>query len=242
MMLKIFVIVFNFCVLNLLNAGDGKSLIKEFENLYYPQLKNGIYAFKMNFKINVKNNLEESVGLRIINVDNKDVRLIYMSGSKTDFAFLSIRNKGHFMLGRQAKIPIKVSSSYKVKGASELKDILGLNFNTDFVLLKSEDNRVEFQSKEKSIYPFVDLLKINKNDFKTLHKDKKLKILKEVIYRKGNIKGIDTFVYFEIEDKAFNDSSTKIYVENIISTNLNNSIFSLKGFNRIFDLYSRYIN
>lgn len=53
-MLKIFVIVLNFCVLNLLNAGDEKSLIKEFENLYYPQLKSGIYAFKMNFKINVK--------------------------------------------------------------------------------------------------------------------------------------------------------------------------------------------
>lgn len=48
------------------------------------------------------------------------------------------------MLGRQAKIPMKVSASYKVKGASEPKDILGLNFNTDFVLLKSEDNRLEF--------------------------------------------------------------------------------------------------
>ncbi|QMU99814.1 hypothetical protein F0310_05195 (plasmid) [Borrelia sp. A-FGy1] len=241
-MLKIFVIILNFCFLNLLYSENGKNLIKEFESLYYPKLESGIYAFKMNFEINLKDNLEESVGLRVVNIDNKDTRLIYMSGSKTDFAFLSIRNKGHFMLGRQAKIPIKVSASYKVKGSSELKDILGLNFNADFVLLKSEGNKFEFQSKEKSIYPFVDLLKINKDDFKTLHKDKELRVLKEVIYKKGNIKGIDTFVYFEIEDKAFNDSSTKIYVKDIISTNLNNSIFSLKGFNRIFDLYSRYIN
>ncbi|WP_373592333.1 hypothetical protein [Borreliella garinii] len=60
-----------------------------------------------------------------------------MLGSKTDFVFLSIRNKGHFMLGKQkTKISIKISASYKVKGASELKDILVLNFNTYFILLK----------------------------------------------------------------------------------------------------------
>ncbi|AHH09030.1 hypothetical protein baBA2_000880 (plasmid) [Borrelia anserina] len=241
-MLKVFLVILNFCILNLLYAGNEKSLIKEFENLYYPELERGIYAFRMNFKINLKNSLEESVGLRIISTDNKDARLIYMSGANTDFAFLSVRNKGHFMLGRRAKIPIKVSTSYKVRGASELKDILGLNFNADFVLLRSGDNRLEFESKEKSIYPFVDLLKIDKNDFKTLHKDKELKVLKEVIYRKGNIKGTDAFVYFEIEDKAFKDAITKIYVEDIISTNLNNSIFSLKGFNRIFDVYSNYVN
>ncbi|AHH13253.1 Hypothetical protein BHO_0900054 (plasmid) [Borrelia hermsii YBT] len=241
-MLKVFVVIFNFCILNLLYAGNEKSLIKEFENLYYPKLERGIYAFKMNFKIHLKDSLEESIGLRIVSTDNKDARLIYMSGTNTDFAFLSIRNKGHFMLGRRAKIPIKVSTSYKVKGASELKDILGLNFDTDFILLKSGDNRLEFESREKSIYPFVDLLKINRNEFKTLHKDKELKILKEVSYKKGNIKGIDAFVYFEIEDKAFKDSNTKIYVEDIIGTSLNNSIFSLKGFNRIFDIYSNYVN
>ncbi|WLN24504.1 hypothetical protein [Borreliella bavariensis] len=41
------------------------------------------------------------------------------------------------MLGKQkTKISIKISASYKVKGASELKDILVLNFNTYFILLK----------------------------------------------------------------------------------------------------------
>ncbi|WLN24505.1 MULTISPECIES: hypothetical protein [Borreliella] len=44
-MLKIFAIVFSVCILNLLNARDEKSLIKEFENLYYFQLKSRIYAF-----------------------------------------------------------------------------------------------------------------------------------------------------------------------------------------------------
>ena len=128
---------------------------------------------------------------------------------KSDFAYLALKDIGYYMLSSKSSNPIKVSPSYKVKGVSSLQDVIGLNFQEDFSLLKQEENCIEFKSNKTSLYPFVDLVRLASDQFVTIHKDRNSIALKEVFYQGGNINGVNTFAYIEVKEKNFEELSNK---------------------------------
>ncbi|UGQ16584.1 MULTISPECIES: hypothetical protein [unclassified Borrelia] len=230
------------CLTKLLHSGEASVLLKEFSRLSFPELDSGIYVINVFYEVYSEGVLtEKSKGLSFINANNLNARLVYIEGKKSDFAYLALKDIGYYMLSSKSSNPIKVSPSYKVKGISSLQDVIGLDFQEDFSLLRSEENCLKFKSNKTSLYPFVDLVKLASDQFVTIHKDRNSNTLKEVFYQEGSINGVNTFGYIEVKEKNFENYQTKIYTSNFLKTNLNNSILSLKGFNRVFDFAKSYL-
>ncbi|AYE36703.1 hypothetical protein DB313_04520 [Borrelia turcica IST7] len=241
MIYRVFILICLYLV-NFLYSSETNALIKDFSNLSFPKLDPGIYVINMFYEIYSDGTLKEkSKGLSFISSSNLNAKLVYIEGKKSDFAYLALKDIGYYMLSSKSSNPIKVSPSYKVKGLSSLQDIIGLNFEEDFSLLKREGNCIEFKSNKASLYPFVDLVKLASDQFVTIHKDRNSNALKEVFYQGRSINGVNTFAYIEVKEKNFENYQTKIFTSNFLKTNLNNSILSLKGFNRVFDFAKSYL-
>nr|WKT13911.1 hypothetical protein LKV13_04680 [Borrelia sp. BU AG58] len=241
-MIKVFTIAMCFCFARFLYSNELNPLIKKFSSLSFPELDSGIYVINMFYEVYKEGTLKEkSKGLSFINSSDLNSRLVYIEGKKSDSAYLALRDIGYYMLSSKSSNPIKVSPSYRVKGASSLQDVIGLNFKEDFSLLKQEENCLELSSNKKSLYPFVDLVRLEPDKFLTVHKDRNSRVLKEVIFKRGSINRVSTFAYIEVSDKIFENYQTKIYTSNFLETNLNNSIFNMKGFNRVFDFAKGYL-
>ncbi|WP_418905006.1 hypothetical protein [Borreliella lusitaniae] len=242
-MLKTFIIIICLCVSNFLYSNESNSLVKDFTRLAFPNIEPGVYVVNLIYEIYLDGVLKEkSKGFSIINSNNSNSCLVYAEGKKSDIAFLVIRDTGYFMLSSKSSNPIKVSPSYKVKGISSLQDIIGLRFEEDFSFLeKRNKNLLRFKSKKTSLYPFVDLIRNDSNKFSTLHKDRNSHVLREVFYNKGFISGVNTFSNIEVVDRIFENHRTIVYTKNISKTNLNNSIFTMKGFLRVFDIAKNYL-
>ncbi|AJY73098.1 MULTISPECIES: hypothetical protein [Borreliella] len=242
-MFKNFIVIICFYVSSFLYSNESNSLVKDFSRLAFPNIEPGVYVVNLVYEIYLDGVLKEkSKGFSIINSNNSNSCLVYTEGKKSDIAFLVIRDTGYFMLSSKSSNPIKVSPSYKVKGISSLQDIIGLRFEEDFSLLeKRNKNLLKFQSKKSSLYPFVDLIRYDSNKFSTLHKDRNSHILREVLYNKGFISGINAFSSIEVVDRIFENHRTIVYTKNFAKTNLNNSIFTMKGFLRVFDIAKNYL-
>ncbi|WP_445436408.1 hypothetical protein [Candidatus Borreliella tachyglossi] len=238
--LLIFVICFSFFLANFLHSNETNEmhpLLRDYSRLAFYEIMPGIYVINLVYEIYSEGKLqEETKGFKVINSRDYNASLLYMEGKKSNLAFLADSNVGYFMLSNKSSKPIKVSPSYQVKGISSLQDIIGLRFDADFSLLKVEESRLSFKSNKNSLYPLVDLVKVTSgNGFITLHKDRNARVLKEVFYRPGIVSDIKVFSQIEVTDKIFENNLVKIYIKNVLKTNLNNSIFTLKGFPRVFD-------